>query len=74
MREKNGPVSPVFSQTAALTLPDLKAVAGVESPHHEVKDDRQHGRPKHLQASKMFRTWYVVIELLEEPPWAMESA
>ena len=28
--EKNGPVSPVFSQMAALTLPDLKAVAGVE--------------------------------------------
>ena len=28
--EKNGPVSPVFSQTAALTLPDLKAVAGFE--------------------------------------------
>ena len=26
--EKNGPVSPVFSQIAALTLPDLNAVAG----------------------------------------------
>jgi hypothetical protein len=28
--EKNGPVSPVFSQMAALTLPDLNAVAGFE--------------------------------------------
>ena len=26
--EKNGPVSPVFSQTAALTLPDLKKARG----------------------------------------------
>lgn len=30
MTEKKGPVSPVFSQMAALTLPDLNAVAGLE--------------------------------------------
>ena len=28
MTEKNGPVSPMFSQTAALTLPDLKKARG----------------------------------------------
>ena len=30
MTEKKDPVSPVFSQMATLTLPDLNAVAGVE--------------------------------------------